>query len=445
MIEGEVERQLTKEMLNKKAAAEAAKPARQQQLAVGREAGASNANSGAEKALETCKGVVTDPQGQQPLEEWKEVWEKAGRDYLPEEEEAAFVKMGLSDSNMSASASCQEHPRALVIVGPMAVGKSFSLESLMKQKALWLKEKAGVWHHFDAVLMDGTTMRKEHRGYKAFMDKGLEKGCIASQAHKRVQPYLAKLENKLLEKATGENCKRNVLFPATCANVKNCTWDVEVLVKRNYAVTVLAVAAPLRDVFQRAEFSQKRVDDVNEISDFVQSLVAFLPVMSVGNDRCILVNNTVAPVQAVMNFTCPAEAHFTRLNTPLSSEFSEVAKKTISISGVGRAELLQAEQAGDILSKVEELGLLPKALDEGAAGGGAGEGSPPHVQSVSVGRSHRTLKAMKSVLGLGLPEDGNASNSTTAAPDAGRSGAAGLGGLSLSLPLALALVACLLP
>jgi len=364
-----------------------------------------------------CK--VADDKGE-VLPEWKQLVWDAGRDYTGDEEEAGFAKLGLANISDTRfrHASCKEQPNAVFFLGPPGVGKRTAAREFKAK--LGLATDGG--KHYDAVLLDSDLLRLEHKGYQALLAEGKKQKCVVQEAFGLLRPQLAKLKQKLLQRATDVKCRHNLLIPHTCNNFTICIQNINILKSRNYTVSALDDSGPEKELMVRAfEHATKNSEPIPARSFARTGFVAFLPVFTVANGHCVVVTGN--PPDVLMNFTCPNEHDFKPMNGVIPPEFPLTMAKVVNASGVTLDMLVQATvEAGIVAEEFAPTFTNLVQLAGEAFGGFRSSGDFSSQESISSNTSDGILRRLVKARGLYSKELADEYSNRTGSKFAVRSG-----------------------
>mmetsp|Transcript_122844 Transcript_122844/g.342328 ORF Transcript_122844/g.342328 Transcript_122844/m.342328 type:complete len:413 (-) Transcript_122844:138-1376(-) len=295
---------------------------------------------------------------------------RAGRPFLPDEEQAGFVRLGLEDGG---GASCQASPVAVFVLGPPASGKAAAVEQLKAELSLDGGEGPS---GYDAVLLDGDILREHHRGYQDLLAWGQDQKCIVKEAWKLLRPRLREVKLRLMERATAAYCRRNLVLPSTCVKWEACAQNVATLKQKGYNVSVIGVYGPREAVIKRGLSLADRSGEAYSVKTFTHSLVAFIPIMALGNGRCELVNNTAALPLVSASASCPNQDAYSPAAALATPFLTQVQDEVIQGAAISHEEYAKAEEQMGIASQA----LIGRNTSAGQDNGGA-------VSTHAVGRA----------------------------------------------------------
>lgn len=230
------------------------------------------------------------------------------------------------------TAPCQDHPVAVYVIGPSSVGKSTASETRLQDMGLDEKE---------AVVVDGDIWRSHHSGFNKLVDFGKKYNCVFKGAWDGVIKYSKAEKKKLFEFAADPECRRNMIVPETCSTWERCKIQFDRLKSQNYKIHVLSIIAPREDVLARG---LARADKTGKhySGAYVKPVAAMVPVMSLANGQCEVVDNTKLPSTTLMKHDCPNSREFDPFG--MEAWLHEAKVKVFHISGLTPEEFHGAEK-----------------------------------------------------------------------------------------------------
>lgn len=292
-----------------------------------------------EEPAEPAKCVEDGPKDARFLEDSK-------RAFVPEELKAIDSKVGLESTG---GASCQEEPQALWVLGPAAVGKAAVLTRLRDE----LKLKQAPVREFDSVIIDGDIIRRHHEGYLGLLAIGEKRKCVWENAWPNVRKVVHEVRAELLEQATSSKCRRNLIIPETCMQVRRCQKDMALLKAKGYTNDVVMIYGPKSEIKDRGHIIGERLGKVYHPKNFPSAFVSFTPIMALANGVCKLVSAMKAPPEITMSTPCRDQEKYNK--TALPKVMLEMHKEALEKSGLEDEEYQEAVEKSDINNGANSL------------------------------------------------------------------------------------------
>lgn len=199
--------------------------------------------------------------------------------------------------NLSAfdTATRQDRPVALWIIGPSAVGKSTLANELAPELGIpllrpgtgrpsILASSSDTKSVLDAVIVDGHFFREVHSTYKIW-----SKSADWASAYPALKPLINKEKQELTKRAADE--RKHLVIPQTCLNLSKCLSEVQELVTCGYTNQVLAIFAPREEVARRGHAREQATGKRYAPSEYEHSMAAIGPMIAACNGEYRLVRS----------------------------------------------------------------------------------------------------------------------------------------------------------
>jgi len=237
-----------------------------------------------DKFVEPLPGLVDEDEGDQALKTPRPF---EAMTFSAEERFAAWSAAGKDDAT-----GVHEHPVALWIIGPSAVGKSTVAEEVGPDFGVMPKRVPPADPNngcaLDAVLVDGEFFRRVHSEYQAWA-----KSKDWYEAYPTLKPVINNEKAEMLKASALE--RKHVVIPQTCLNLASCLNTQAELRRLGYTNHVLAVTAPREEVARRGRAREAEEGKRYAPSEYDHSIAAFGPMIAACNGRYTIVRAREPP------------------------------------------------------------------------------------------------------------------------------------------------------